>query len=156
MHTLAEHAHIVTVLAPDADRYASSATSDVVNLALYDEVVFVLSEGAGGTGTAVITVEECTSAAGAGNTAIAFQYKEITTLGTMPASWTSATSSGFTTTAGANKDVLVRVRAAETSDGSPYVRFVATESANDPVDAGAIAILSGARYAQGDMPSPLT
>lgn len=155
MHTLAENAHIVTVLQPDADRYATSATSDIVSLAKYGEVTFVLMEGAGGTGTATITVEECTNNAGDGNTAIAYDYKQVTTLGTIPASWTAATTSGFTTTAGANKMVYIRVRAEELSDGSPWVRVVLTEVANDPCDAGMVAILSNPRYAQGALPSPL-
>lgn len=154
-HTMAENNYIVTVLAPDADRYNSDPATDIVSLENYDEVTFVISEGAGGTGTAVVTVEKCTDNAGTGATAIAFKYKQNTTLGTISTSWTDATASGFTTTAGANKDVYVRVKSEDVSSGGPWVRVQLTESADDPCDAAVYAILSNPRYGKGDLLSPL-
>lgn len=146
---------VVPVLYPDADRYNTSPASDVVNMKLYSHVTFLLTEGAGVTGTAVLTVEECTAAAGTGNTAIPFRYRVAST----PDTWgavTAATTAGFETTAGANRQYAIEVDAAELSDGYPYVRVQVTESGNAPVDASMIAILSKARYPQAVLDTSLT
>lgn len=146
---------VVPALYPNADLYAADPATDVVNMKLYDHVTFILTEGEGGTGTVKIQVEECTSAAGAGNTAIAFNYRVATT----PDTWgalTASAATGYTTTAGANKQVAVEIDAAELSDGSPYVRLQLTEVADDPCDAGVIAILSKPRFPQAVLDTSLT
>jgi hypothetical protein len=138
---------VAPAIYPDADLYAGGATSDVFNMKLYDHITFILTEGVGASGTATVTVEECTSAAGAGNTAIAFNYRVAST----PDTWgavTAATTSGFTTTKGGNRQYVIEVDAAELSAGSPYIRAVCTEVSNFPQDAGMVAVLSKARYPQ--------
>jgi hypothetical protein len=149
---LSENAKILTVLQPDADRYDSDPASDIVFMGDHDHVTFILAEGAGGTGTTVITVEECTDNAGTGAAAIAFKYREMATIDVLGA-MTDAAAAGFTTTAGANKVIVIEVPAASLSDGSPYVRVQTTESVDGAVDAGMIAILSGGRYKGASLPS---
>ena len=58
----------------------------------------------------------------------------------------SSTASGFTSTAGANQLYIIEVNAEELDSDSPFVSLTLTESANDPVDAGVLAILGEARY----------
>lgn len=146
----------VTVLQPDADRYDSNPASSCVNLKNYEGVTFLLAEGAGGTGTVKIQVEECTAAAGTGNTAIPFTYQVQSTLGTIGAvTAASSGSTGYTTTAGASKMILVHVRAESLDVGYPFVRLKLTEVVNDPCDAGVIAVLWGPRYASDNLPDPL-
>ena len=134
-----------TVLQPDADRYNADPASDVVHLELYPGVTFLLMEGAGGTGTATLTVEECSADDGTGANAIAFQYAVASDCKTWGA-LTAATATGYTTVAGANKMVALYVPARSLADGFPYVRVQVTEVANDPVDAAMAALLWGGRY----------
>ena len=146
---------VAPAIYPDADVYAADPASDVFNMKLYDHITFILTEGAGGTGTVKIQVEECTAADGTGNTAIAFNYR----LASTPDTWgavTAAASTGYTTVAGANKQVAVEIDAEQLSDGYPYVRLQLTEVADDPCDAGVIAILSKPRYAQAVLDTSLT
>jgi len=142
--------HVVIALQPDADRYNADPATDVFNMENYDHITFILMEGAGGTGTAVLTVEECTAADGTGATAIGFRYRLMSTIDTWGA-LTAVASTGYTTVAGANKLVAIEVDADELSDGSNFVRLQITESANDPVDAAVLAILGRPRYPQ-DIP----
>lgn len=134
-----------TVLQPDADRYDSDPASDVVCLAKYPGVTFLLMEGAGGTGTATLTVEECSADDGTGATAIAFQYAVASDCKTWGA-LTAATLTGYTLVAGANKMVALYVPSRSLSDGYPYVRVQVTEVVNAAVDAGIVALLWGGRY----------
>lgn len=142
--------HVVIGLQPDADRYNGDPATDIFNMENYDHITFILMEGAGGTGTAVLTVEECTDAAGTGATAIAFRYRLMSTIDTWGA-LTAVAATGYTTVAGANKLIAIEVDAEELSDGSNFVRLQITESVDSPVDAGVLAVLSRARYPQ-DVP----
>jgi hypothetical protein len=146
---------VVPALYPDADLYAADPATDIINTKNYDHVTFILTEGAGGTGTVKIQVEECDDTTPTNSTAIAFNYRVATT----PDTWgaiTASASTGYTTTAGANKQVAVEIDAAELTDGYPYVRLQLTEVADSPCDAGVIAILSRPRYAQDVLPGALT
>ena len=102
-------------------------------------------KGAGGTGTAVITVESCDDTSATTTTAVAFNYA-VCTSGNTWGSITAATASGFTTTAGANQSYAIEIRADELSGTDKYVRMVATESANDPCDGAGLVILVDPKY----------
>jgi hypothetical protein len=136
------HAGIVTA---NEDIYNGNLTTDVVSLANYGGAVFFIVEGAGGTGTAVITIESCDDTTPTTSTAVAFNYS-VCTSGNTIGSITAATSSGFTTTAGTNQSYMMEIRADELSGTHKYVRMVATESANDPVDGAAGVILVHPKY----------
>lgn len=144
----------VMALAPDADRYNTDPATDVVSLAKYEHATFILFEGAGGTGTVKIEVEECTAADGSGNTAIPFRYRLCETGDTWGA-LTAAAATGYTTVAGANKMVAVEIDGDELSEGSPWVRLQLTEVANDPCDAAVAVIMSGPRYAEDVLPTAI-
>ena len=137
--------HAVNALAPDADRFNSNPATDVYSLAEYERITFVLAKGAGATGTATLTVESCDDVTPTTTTAVAFSYRAQTSNDTWGA-WTAATSSGFTTTAGANQVYEVTISGSELNDDDKYVRLQLTEVANDPVDAGVLAILTQPRY----------
>jgi hypothetical protein len=149
-----ERMTMATVLQPVADAYAADPATDVVNMKFYRRATFLIAEAAGGTGTVKIQVEECTSKAGAGNTAIAFKYRLLTkgTSGTL----TASASTGYTTVAGANKLVAVEVDGAALSDGSPYVRLQLTEVADSPCLAGVVCVLSEPRYMADTLINPLS
>ncbi|MDV2503090.1 MAG: hypothetical protein RX318_03975 [bacterium] len=142
--------HVITALQPDADRYNADPATDIFNMENYAAITFILMEGVGGTGTATITMEECTDNAGAGATAIAFNVRAMPTIDTWGA-LTAVAAAGYLTIAGANKMVAFELKAEELSDGSPFVRLQVTETVDSPVDAAIVAILHGARYPQ-DIP----
>lgn len=139
--------HVAQALAPDADRYNGNPATDIFNTKDYDHVCFVVEEGAGGTGTVKIQVEACSDAAGTGATAIAFNYRVMTTTDTWGSRVASA-STGYTTVAGADKLVAVEIDAAELSADKPFVRLQLTEIVDSPCDAGVLAILTKGRYPQ--------
>ncbi len=145
---------ISTALAPAADRFNANPATDVYNLALYGHIAFIHQQGAGATGTATITVEACTSAAGAGNTAIAFSYRLGDADGQNLGALTEVTSSGYTTVAAdENTIVIIEINAEDLPDGKPFVRLQYTEVANDPVAAGCLAVLSEGRFIGDTLPT---
>lgn len=156
METFMDNNSVAMALVPTADIWAASPATDVYNMANYDEITFLIYEAAGGTGTATITIEECTSAAGAGNSAIAFRYKTSTTCATTAtwSDWTAVASTGVAPGAGANKITACMVRASELSDGSNFVRAQMTEVDSTAVLGGGFAILSNCRYPQENPPDP--
>jgi len=146
-----EHNEISTALQPVADAYAADPATDVYNMKYYEHISFVIVEAAGGTGTVKIQVEECTSKAGAGNNAIAFKYRVKSDSNGAFGALTASAATGYTTTAGANKVIVVEVNADELAADSPYVRLQLTEVADSPCLAGVVAILSGPRYPQSTL-----
>lgn len=147
--------HIVNGLVPAADRFATSATTDFINLADYGRVTFVIHTGDATSGTAdgVVTLLASASAAGTSTTALAFRYRasaSSTTVDTWGA-LTAATASGFSMTAGDNYIYTVEVTADEVQAqiaGKPFVALKVTENTNDPIVAGVLVILSEPRYPQ--------
>jgi hypothetical protein len=122
---------------PLDDRYESTPgagnTIDARNAA---GVVFVLAEGAGGTGTVTVTIQKCSSAGVSGGD-IYFKYRENsqTARGDL-----SAAVNTYATTAGANKNVIFYVDAADLA-GYGYCTLTLTELVDADCDAGVIAIV---------------
>ena len=129
------------------DIFNGTPTSDIVNMDGWTKCLWLIDKSAGGTGTAVITVESCDDVTPTTATAIAFDYQAMTS-GNTWGSRTAATSSGFTTNAGGNQGYKVWVRADELSGTDKFVRLKATESANDPVDGAILSVLLGPKYPQ--------
>jgi hypothetical protein len=137
-----EAVHFVQGIAPVANAFAGTVSTQAVNMSLWRKCVFDYIKGVGATGTATIIVEACTSAAGAGNVAIPFTYRSYTTAAatsdvptTVP---TAATAAGFTTTAGSNQRYILEVDQANllAVSGAKYVRLTSTEVAASPVLGG--------------------
>ena len=129
------------------DLFNGNLTTDIISLANYGSAIFVLTKGPGATGTAVITVESCDDTSATTTTAVAYNYR-VCTSGNTWGDITAATSSGFTTTAGANQNYMVEIRDDQLSGTDKYVRAVFTESANDPVDGSVISIGMNAKFPQ--------
>lgn len=144
----------VTVLEPDADRYNADPATDVVSFSKFRTWTFIIMEGAGGTGTTTVTLEECDDVVPTTTNAIAFTYQVASTHGVWGAP-TAATAAGYATVAGANKSIAITVDADELADGSPYARLQTTELVDGAVDASIVAIGSNPRYAQAVMENPL-
>ena len=151
---LSDH-HIVSGLYPVADAFATSMTTDYVNLANYRRVIFVIHTGVntGGTANGVITVLAASDAAGTGAGAVAFKYRRSASSTTVD-TWgalTDAASTGVAMTAASNNLYIVEVTAdqVEGADpGNPFVALKVTEDTNDPIVAGVLIILAEPRYPQ--------
>lgn len=141
-------------LVPASDRYNTNPATDIFNMKMYDHITFLLTEGAGGTGTVKLQVEECTDAAGNGNTAIAAKYR-LSSTGDTWGALTTLASTGYTTTAGADKMVAVEVDAADLDPAKPFVRLQLTEVVDSPCVAGVAVILSKPRYSQAVLPTSI-
>lgn len=150
MHKATEFFEISTALAPDADRWTGSPATDVYNMKYWSNIAFFITEGAGGVGTTKITAEECTSKAAAGAAAIPIRYRMRADRTDAWGAWTSVAvaATGYTLVAGASKEVMISIDAAELSDGYPFVRLQTAEVDSTAVDAAIIAVLSGPRYPQ--------
>lgn len=151
-HLLTQKAFVSVALAAAADRYDSDPATDVYNTKLYGIVTFIIAHGAGATGTVVVTVEECTSIAGAGNTAIPFRFRVGTAAGVLGA-FQDALAAGFTIAAGADQLAVIEVLATELSATHPFVRLQLTEGVDDPVSAAVLAIVGAPSYAEAVMPN---
>ena len=114
------------------DMFNGNPASDVIDMGQYGELSLVITKFAGATGTATITVLSCDDTTPTTTTGVAYRYR-ITT-GTTPGDWADAAAAGFTTTAGANQVYEISILSNELSGDNQFVRFVMTESANDPVD----------------------
>lgn len=142
-----EKTHVVKGLSPSADRYNGDPATDVVNMRDYQRCTFVLHQNGSSpssNGTAVITVEACTSAAGSSATAIAFKYTKLTTgASDVSTALTDAAAAGFTTTALEDTTYVIEVVANELTDDKPYVRLVCTEVVDAPVVGSVMVFLHG-------------
>lgn len=149
-----EQAAPISVLVSAADRYDTNPSSAGVDMALADHVTFHLQEGAGGTGTAKLQVT-AEKRDGTGAEAIPFYHRASAVgvfepLGDLVK---ADATTGFTTLAGANKQVVVEVPGVGVPEDKPIVRLKITEVANSPVNAGVMAIASRLRYAGATLPN---
>lgn len=149
------YGHIVNGTVPKADAFATSATTDWVNLANYSKVRFIIHTGnaTGGTANGVVTVNASASSAGSSTTALTFKYRACASSTTVDTwgSLSDATTSGFAMTAGDNYIYIVELLADEVeaqAAGKNFVALTVTENSNDPIDAGILIELFGARYPQ--------
>ena len=136
--------HIIPLIHP-VDTTTSAPTTDIFSLEEYNHCCIILQTGTNTKGFAV-TVEECTAAAGTGNTALAaFDYREMVTTDT----WGALTASGGTLTvadADDNHVFAIEIDADELTDTYEYVKLTCAAPASGNNYVSAIAILSEPRY----------
>lgn len=148
MSILTSNLHFIKGLDPVADAFAGTVYSDIVSASNFDTVSFLIYIGVGATGTSTLTVQACDDTSASNTSAVVFKYKECTsgdTWGTV----TAAAATGFTTTAGSSKMVLVEVDTDTlAASGYEFVRLKAVESVDSACLGGILIIGSGVRYAQ--------
>ena len=133
------------IIAANEDIFNGSPATDVLSMAIYQDILFIITKNAGATGTATLTVESCDNTTPSNTTTIAFR-SQVTTTGNVASAWEARAAAGFDTTAGANQVYVIWVRAKDLDNGDQFVRLVATEVANNPVDGAIIAIGLNPRY----------
>ena len=141
---IAEQGHVVNILAPID--ITGGATVDIFSMENYRHATIIIQFGVTASAATKITVEECTSAAGAGNTAIAhYIYKEETASGDTLGARTAVAAAGTTPSANDNIFYVIELDASELSDGSEWVKLTITAPAAS-ILCSAVAVLTGARY----------
>ncbi len=137
-------------IAANEDIFNGSPATDVLSMENYEEIVFIITKNSGATGAAVITVESCDDVVPTTKTAVAFRY-QVTTSGNTIGAVLKALAAGFTTTGGADQIYAISIKSDELSGDDKFVRLLATESTDSPVDGAIIAIGLYPRYEQ-DVP----
>lgn len=158
MQTFSERNKIVPLaLPPDADRWTGNPASDVIMLTKAKGVCFVIVEGAGGAGTATITVEACDDAVPTATLAIAYRYRLLTTAGGLDTwgAWVNVAATGVKPAASAGKATLIEVRSDELPAGYSGVRIQMTEDDSTAVDGAIFAVVYDLDYAGNQSPSVL-
>lgn len=124
--------HFVIAIAPVANAFAGTKTSDVIKVE-GEGIEFQVWTGVGATGTSTFTVLACDNVTPSNTTAVPFWYKEITA-DPGDTDWTLATAAGFTRTAGSNYACRIWVPADLIGQtGRGYAQLSAVESVNSPV-----------------------
>ena len=143
---LAEDTHIVNIL-PPVD-VTGGATGDVFSMANHSHATIIVQVGVSAAAFTKIIVNECTSLAAAGATAIAYYaYAEETAAGDTLAARESVAAAGRTPSANDNIFYVIELDADDLSSGSHFVQLSLTNGSNSVIGS-AVAILSGARYAE--------
>ncbi len=141
---LAEVGHFVNIL-PPVD-ITTGVTGDVFSMRHHSHVTIVIQVGVTSAAFTAIILNECTSFAAAGATAIPFSvYKEETAAGDTLGARVAVLAAGVTPSANDNIMYIIELDAAELSDGSEFLQLSLTNTTNSVI-ASALAILSGARY----------
>lgn len=155
---LLSNAHLIPAIIPVADAFTGGTSTEAVSLRDYTRASCIIQTGAieDAAISNVVTVEACTSAAGAGATAMAFRRRVMrysTTVDTWGA-LTDVTSAGYnfaSNNAVANACWFIDVTADEVEaalPGATFVRVTIAETANKTITASGLWILTGARYPQ--------
>lgn len=141
-----DNLHYVNALPPVADAFAGAAVvSDVIKVT-GQGIEFLVWTGVGATGTSTFTVLACDDVTPSNTTAVTFWYKEVTS-DPGDTTWTLATTSGWTRTAGSNFMARIWVPADLIgAQGYAYAQLKCVESVDSPVLGGILAILHGADF----------
>lgn len=146
---LTERCQLVIGLSASNDLYNGDPATDVVNMRAYSRATFLLHQKTSGSphGTATITVEACSSAAGSSATAIPFKYRKKTTgASSVWGAITAVAATGVSTTA--NEDTIYEITIQDTDlpEAKKYCRAVFTEVVDSPVYGACSILLEGGRY----------
>ncbi len=144
---IAEMGHVVNVL-PPID-ITGGANGDVFSMENYGHATIIVQVGVSAAAFTTIKINECTSFAAAGATAIAFSvYKEETAAGDTLGARVAVAAAGMTPSANDTIMYVIELDASELSDGSQFVQLALANASANSVIASAVAILSGSRYAK--------
>ena len=144
--TLAERGHFVNIL-PPID-ITGGKTGDIFSMENYAHVTIVIQIGVSSAAFTKILVNECTAFDGTGATAIPFSiYKEETAAGDTLGARTAVLAAGLTPSANDTIMYIIELDASELTADSHFVQLELTNTTNSVI-ASALAILTGARYAE--------
>ena len=141
-----EQGHVVNIL-PPID-ITGGVTGDVFSMRRYQHATIIVQVGVSAAAFTKIIINECNTFAGGDANAIPFSiYTEETDSGDTLSTRTAVALAGQTPSANDNIFYVIEIDHDELAEGFEYVQLSLTNGAN-AVLASAVAILSGARYAE--------
>jgi hypothetical protein len=138
-------------IADYSDYTNGNPATDIVSMENHADAYFLVIKGAGATGTATITMESCDTVVPGTATAVAYEYKIITS-GDTQGDWTAVASTGYLITAAADKMILVHVKGSDLYSTNKFLRMQLTETDSTACKGAVVAFLANPRYA----PTPAT
>lgn len=153
---ISEQGHFVQVLAP-VD-ITGGKTGQAFSMKKYQHATILLLIGVAAAAFTKILVNQCTSAGGAGATAIPFSIYKQETAGVgndVLGARTAVAAAGYTPANASGIFYVIEIDGTELADGFPYVQLQLTNGANSVI-ASAAAILTGARFAETQSPTETT
>lgn len=145
MHAV--HSHPSTVVAACEDMMDTTTASDVISMKNAQTAVFLIIQCANAGGASKVTVNACSDTTPTTTEACSFSYRMITAADTH-GDVTGATTTGFTTSTGANIVYYIEVdRQDLISSGYEYVQLATSETTNAAVDGAITCFLTNLRYA---------
>ena len=143
-----EKMQFVNAMVPLADRFAGGSASDVISMAECSHLIFIVPRGVCGAATPTFTVQSCDQvSAGLTATAIVFKYAQVSSANAQ-AALAAATTSGYTSTTGANRMDIIEVDAKDLSGSDKYCRLYITETVDSAVTGCVIGVGIGKRYSE--------
>jgi len=151
--TVAEECHVVNIL-PPVDINGGAVESDYWSMELYQHASIILTLGVTGAAT-TFTVFQSDDLDGTDEAAIAFDYyAETTAAGDTLGARTAATTAGIAAATTDGITYVIEIDASELTDGYPCLVLKLSNPAVATL-ASAVAVLSGARYAQAVTPTAI-
>ena len=154
---LAEQGHVVNILAP-VD-ITGGKTAQAFSTANYQHVTIIVQIGVSAAAFTKILVNQCTDASGSNPVAIPFAIYKQETAGAVNdvlGARTAVAAAGYTPSANDGIFYVIEIDASELNAGTGiYLQLQMTNGANSVI-ASAIAILSGARFAETQSPTVTT
>lgn len=145
-YVIPEDGHIVNAL-PPLDLNGAARYTDVISLAEYGHIDFIIQLGVTGAASTV-TVEKCDNFTPSNSSAIAFSYyAETTDAGDTLAARAAATAAGFATSTNNNVFYVISIDAAELGEGYPCVRLALSDPGIATLGS-VVAVLSAAKYSK--------
>jgi hypothetical protein len=143
--------HVINALPPEADAFASTENTDIIDAGGGEGVLFIVHTGAvSGAAASTVTIEASDTIGANAVALVPFVYRVCLATDVWGA-WTAATTTGFSmvpTGSAANAMWQIYVDSAEIAEeGYRFVRLATDETANFTVVAGVLALIINPRYA---------
>ena len=138
--------HVVNALPPVDNAFAGTVATIPINMSMWGHCSFLIHCGAGAVGTARITVEACSDTVPTATVPVQFYYQECISGDTFSdIQWTPDTT-GFTTSAAADKVYKVEVDSRMLdAAGFKYVRLKSVEQVVGAITGSVVAVLTEGR-----------
>ena len=152
-----QRSHYVGLTSP-VDTTTTTVTTGCVNMGKYLYADLIAFFGTITDDVVVVTLEACSTAAGADNTPIAFNYRKSAAVGTDTyGAITAATTSGVTIAAADDdKILLISINSSELPEGKPFLRLVADPGGSaSAAEIAVLANMQAPRHAKTDQVSAL-
>lgn len=153
MSLLTERLQFIKGIDPVADAFDSTQSTDVVDMAEFERVIFLSVIGVGATGSSTVTIEACDDIVPTNTVAIGYMSRDDHQ--DAEGAITARAAAGYIPTVGSSRINSFEVdQQALAASGYRYVRAKFVESVNSPV-LGGVVIIGEKRAARAINPSAI-